>query len=152
MYAKSYYNLLQAGLHGSGLFLVNINSDLAGLHAVLQPSMYAVLFAAGWAARFGSGLFLIIQMIILLDFTQSWNDAWVANGEQDERWLYGLLALTVTCFAGVLGISGETLEAILSLAFGASSVLCCWLISPHRDCWLCMLLQHLPFAIPSLRL
>jgi hypothetical protein len=61
---------------------------------------------AGWAARFGSGLFLIIQMIILLDFTQSWNDAWVANGEQDERWLYGLLALTVTCFAGVLGISG----------------------------------------------
>ena len=27
-------------------------------------------------ARFGSGLFLIIQMIILLDFTQSWNDDW----------------------------------------------------------------------------
>uniref|UniRef100_A0A383VJK9 Serine incorporator n=1 Tax=Tetradesmus obliquus TaxID=3088 RepID=A0A383VJK9_TETOB len=62
--------------------------------------------AYGWAARFGSGLFLIIQMIILLDFTQSWNDAWVAHGEQDERWLYGLLGLTVTCFAGVLAISG----------------------------------------------
>lgn len=45
-------------------------------------------------------------MIILLDFTQSWNDAWVANGEEDERWLYGLLALTVTAFLGVLGISG----------------------------------------------
>jgi hypothetical protein len=45
-------------------------------------------------------------MIILLDFTQSWNDAWVAAGEEDERWLYGLLALTVTCFAGVVGISG----------------------------------------------
>jgi hypothetical protein len=49
---------------------------------------------------------LIIQMIILLDFTQSWNDAWVANGEDDPRWLYGLLGLTVTAFLGVLGISG----------------------------------------------
>jgi hypothetical protein len=51
-------------------------------------------------------LFLIIQMIILLDFTQSWNDAWVANGEDDPRWLYALLGLTVTAFLGVLGISG----------------------------------------------
>lgn len=64
--------------------------------------------SAGWAARFGSGLFLIIQMIILLDFTQSWNDTWVANGEQDERWLYGLLGLTVACFMGVLGIAGTS--------------------------------------------
>lgn len=63
---------------------------------------------AGWGARFGSGLFLVIQMIILLDFTQAWNDAWVAKGEEDERWLYGLLGLTVTCFAGVLGISGTS--------------------------------------------
>eukprot|EP00775_Hariotina_reticulata_P009592 gene9592-9755_t len=62
--------------------------------------------AYGWAARFGSGVFLIIQMIILLDFTQAWNDSWVANGEEDENWLYGLLALTVACFMGVLGISG----------------------------------------------
>lgn len=61
---------------------------------------------SGWAARFGSGVFLIIQMIILLDFTQAWNDLWVANGEEDENWLYGLLGLTVTCFLGVLGISG----------------------------------------------
>lgn len=50
-------------------------------------------------------------MIILLDFTQSWNDAWVANGEEDHRWLYGLLALTVAAFLGVLGISGGFLVA-----------------------------------------
>lgn len=61
---------------------------------------------AGWAARFGSAFFLVIQMIILLDFTQSWNNAWVANGEEDPRWLYGLLGLTVTAFLGVLGIAG----------------------------------------------
>jgi hypothetical protein len=61
---------------------------------------------AGWAARFGSGLFLIIQMVILLDFTQSWNDAWVAAGEEDDRWLYALLGFTVAAYAGVLAIAG----------------------------------------------
>ncbi len=58
------------------------------------------LCLAGWAARFGSGLFLVIQMIILLDFTQSWNDAWAAAGEDDDRWLYALLGVTVACFTG----------------------------------------------------
>lgn len=62
--------------------------------------------AYGWAARFGSGLFLIIQMVILLDFTQSWNDAWVAAGEEDDRWLYALLGFTVAAYAGVLAIAG----------------------------------------------
>eukprot|EP00877_Chromochloris_zofingiensis_P007278 jgi/Chrzof1/2803/UNPLg00717.t1 len=66
----------------------------------------SVVQAYGWAARFGSGLFLIIQMIILLDFTQSWNDAWVARGEEDDRWLYALLGITVAAFMGVLAIAG----------------------------------------------
>ena len=36
-------------------------------------------------SKFGSGLFLLVQVLILLDFTHSWNDAWV---EKDERkWL-----------------------------------------------------------------
>lgn len=46
-------------------------------------------------------------MIILLDFTQSWNDAWVARGEEDDRWLYALLGITVAAFMGVLAIAGE---------------------------------------------
>lgn len=76
-------------------------------HVMRRWSSLVLVCAAGWAARFGSGLFLIIQMIILLDFTQSWNDTWVKNGEDDERWLYGLLGLTVTSFLGVLGIAGQ---------------------------------------------
>ncbi|KAF8059424.1 erkB [Scenedesmus sp. PABB004] len=61
--------------------------------------------AYGWVARFGSGLFLVIQMVILLDFAQSWNDAWAAAGQDDERWLYALLGMTVAAFLGVLGIA-----------------------------------------------
>lgn len=33
-------------------------------------------------AQFGAGLFLLIQEIILLDFTHTWNDAWVEKDEQ----------------------------------------------------------------------
>lgn len=62
--------------------------------------------AYGWAARFGSGLFLIIQMLILVDFTAAWNEAWVAAGEDDDRWLYALLGLTVASYAGVLAMAG----------------------------------------------
>lgn len=37
---------------------------------------------AGSVSRFGSGLFLLIQVVILLDFTHNWNAAWVAKDEQ----------------------------------------------------------------------
>ncbi|KAG2493562.1 hypothetical protein HYH03_008376 [Edaphochlamys debaryana] len=65
-----------------------------------------VLDAYAWMARFGSGVFLVIQMIILLDFVQCWNDSWVAAGEEDERWLYGLMGLTVGAYAGTLTLAG----------------------------------------------
>lgn len=55
-------------------------------------------------ARFGSGLFLIIQMIILLDFVQGWNDSWVEAGEEDISWLYALLGVTLSSYAGVIGL------------------------------------------------
>lgn len=40
---------------------------------------------AGTLSKFGAGLFLLVQVLILLDFTHSWNDAWVAKDEQ--KWL-----------------------------------------------------------------
>jgi len=55
---------------------------------------------AGWLARVGSGLFLILQMVILLDFVQTWNDAWVSM--EDENYIYGLLGLTVRYIRGML--------------------------------------------------
>ncbi len=37
---------------------------------------------AGRVSRLGSGLFLLAQVIILLDFTHNWNATWVAKDEQ----------------------------------------------------------------------
>ena len=60
-------------------------------------SLFLLLFAPpafpsiAWTARVGSGFFLVIQMVILLDFVQSWNDSWVESGEEDVSWYYALL-------------------------------------------------------------
>jgi hypothetical protein len=40
-------------------------------------------------------VFLLIQMLILLDFTQAWNDEWVGLGEDNQKFLWALLGLTV---------------------------------------------------------
>lgn len=64
----------------------------------------------GWVARLGSGLFLVVQVVILLDFAQSWNDAWAARGEEDPRWLYSLLALTALALASVAAVAGVALH------------------------------------------
>ncbi|MCL7050424.1 hypothetical protein MKW94_014856 [Papaver nudicaule] len=55
-------------------------------------------------SKFGSGLFLLVQVIILLDATHTWNDAWV---EKDERkWYIALLAVSVGCYIAAFTISG----------------------------------------------
>ncbi|XP_026395838.1 probable serine incorporator, partial [Papaver somniferum] len=64
----------------------------------------------GTLSNFGSGLFLLVPVIILLDATNTWNDVWVERGER--KW-YGkhfhlcipLLAVFV-CYITTLTISG----------------------------------------------
>lgn len=40
------------------------------------------MICAGFLSKFGAGLFLLVQVIILLEFVHSWNDAWVEKDEQ----------------------------------------------------------------------
>ena len=61
---------------------------------------------AAWLARFGSPLFLVLQMVILLDLSQAWNDAWVEEGERDERFLYALLGATAAAYASAATAGG----------------------------------------------
>lgn len=39
-------------------------------------------FSAEILSKFGSGLFLLVQVVMLLDFTNNWNDSWVEKDEQ----------------------------------------------------------------------
>jgi len=55
-------------------------------------------------ARLASGVFLVVQMIILLDFAYSLNEAWVAK--ESTAWLVALIGTTLACFAGGLTLIG----------------------------------------------
>ncbi|XP_026445149.1 probable serine incorporator [Papaver somniferum] len=57
----------------------------------------------GTLSNFGSGLFLLVPVIILLDATNTWNDAWVERGER--KWCIPLLAVFV-CYMTAFTISG----------------------------------------------
>jgi len=45
-------------------------------------------------SKFGSGLFLLVQVVLLLDFVHGWNENWVTKDEQ-----FWLVALCCPCFS-----------------------------------------------------
>nr|CAD1829238.1 unnamed protein product [Ananas comosus var. bracteatus] len=55
-------------------------------------------------SKFGSGLFLLVQVILLLDFVHTWNDAWVEKDEQ--KWYIALLVISVVCYLATYAFSG----------------------------------------------
>ncbi|XP_068659641.1 uncharacterized protein [Aristolochia californica] len=64
-------------------------------------------------SKFGSGLFLLVQVILLLDFTHTWNDAWVQRDEQ--KWYIALLVVSVVCYLATYSFS-----AVLFIWFNPS--------------------------------
>lgn len=92
------HRLIQHGSWGVKVFLWIV------LMAV--PFFLPMGFIAGfaWVARVLSGLFLVIQMLLILDFAYVWSDSWV--NRDDNRWLAALLASSVASFAGGLTVIG----------------------------------------------
>ncbi|PPD97308.1 hypothetical protein GOBAR_DD05653 [Gossypium barbadense] len=76
-------------------------------------------------SKFGAGMFLLVQVIILLDFTHSWNDAWVEKDEQkwlaQFQWYIALLAVSIGCYL---------------VAFAFSGILFIWFNPSGHDCGL----------------
>ncbi|XP_011010290.1 PREDICTED: probable serine incorporator [Populus euphratica] len=64
----------------------------------------SVISVYGILSKFGAGLFLLVQVIILLDFTHTWNDAWVEKDEQ--KWYIALLSVSVGCYLAAFTFSG----------------------------------------------
>eukprot|EP00897_Mesotaenium_endlicherianum_P004540 jgi/Mesen1/4113/ME000216S03366 len=84
--------------HHGGWMIKFILWSLAVVLAFFAPNSLINFY--GSVARVGSGLFLLV--VILLDFTYSWNEAWVAK--DDQKWYVALLAISVGCY--VLVITG----------------------------------------------
>ncbi|KAG6435515.1 hypothetical protein SASPL_100389 [Salvia splendens] len=63
-----------------------------------------VIDVYGVISKFGAGCFLLVQVLILLEATHSWNDSWVAKDEQ--KWYIALLAVSVVCYLGAFTFTG----------------------------------------------
>jgi hypothetical protein len=105
------------GWHHGGWMVKLCLWALLTLLAFLAPN--SLIGAYGQLARFGSGLFLLVQVVILLDFSHSWNAAWVEKDEQ--KWYIALLAVSLFCFL---------------LAFTMAGLLLHWFAPSGQDCQL----------------
>ena len=65
--------------------------------------------AYAFCARLGSGVFLVIQMIIVLDLAFAWSESW-ASGEH-WGWIAGLLASTIGMYATAIALFVEMYAA-----------------------------------------
>ena len=57
-----------------------------------------------WFGLIGGFLFILIQLVLIIDFAHSWAEAWYGNYQEDESkgWLAALLVCTGLMFAGAL--------------------------------------------------
>ena len=55
-------------------------------------------------SKFGSGFFLLIQVVLLLDFVHGWNDKWV--GYDEQFWYVALFVVSLVCYAATFGFAG----------------------------------------------
>jgi len=76
-----------------------------------------------WFSLVGAAIFLLIQLVLLIDFAHSWSESWVSKMEdsEDPRGWYGLLV-------------GSTF-VLYSLAF-TLIVLLYYFFSDNGECWL----------------
>lgn len=71
-----------------------------------------------WACMFAGALFLLLQVVMLVDWSYHWNEEWGERSERNGKWQWYLLAIAVGTF--VFGIVMSVLNFIY--------------FAPHQDC------------------
>jgi len=79
-------------------------------------------YGFGWISIFVSGVFILIQLIVLIDFVHTWQENWLNTGEDDSRtvWQYLLVFFGVIFF-----LTGAVLFIAEIFMFGIGKT--CWL-------------------------
>ena len=63
----------------------------------------------------GGFLFILIQLILIIDFAHSWAEAWMGNYEETDNkgWLAALSIVTGTFYAGSITAIGKYIDLTL---------------------------------------
>jgi hypothetical protein len=93
--SKDGRSIIQDGLWGLK-FLILVALMVA---TFFIPNFVFIPFV--WISLFGAGIFILIQLILLVDFAHTWSEIWVAKYEQTQSrfWAFMLLASTFAMYA-----------------------------------------------------
>ncbi|KEG11397.1 putative serine incorporator [Trypanosoma grayi] len=94
-----------------------------------------------YACLVSSGIFLLMNVIFLVDFSYQWSDDWGRRSERSSKWMWYLLAMAVLCYAG--GVAFNVVSFVMYVphqncnynAFAISSVLVSGLIYTVLSIW-----------------
>lgn len=86
------------------LFLLGIT-----IAAFFIPNSFFMVY--GWIMVVGAGFFIIVQLMLLVEFAYSWNESWVLKMEDEEtdggsKWYYLLLVCTLVMIFGSIALTG----------------------------------------------
>lgn len=87
-----------------------------GVTTFFIPNGFFVVYA--YLCMFASALFLLLNIIFLVDFAYFWNDVWGRRSESNSKWMWYLLIVSAGSFLG-----GAVVSAVSFFYF-----------VPHADC------------------
>ncbi|CAL5440454.1 unnamed protein product [Camellia sinensis] len=90
------------GLHHGGWMMKIICWCLLVIFMFFLPNEIISFYET--SSKFGSGMFLLVQVVLLLDFVHGWNDKWVKYDEQ--FWYIALFVVSLVCFIATFCFSG----------------------------------------------
>ncbi|GAB2219979.1 hypothetical protein Droror1_Dr00007620 [Drosera rotundifolia] len=89
-------------IHHGGWMMKMISWCLVVVFMFFLPNEAISLYEK--SSKFGSGLFLLIQVVLLLDFVHRWSDTWV--GYDEKFWYIALFVISLVCYVGAFAFSG----------------------------------------------
>ncbi|XXG58517.1 hypothetical protein AAC387_Pa04g0816 [Persea americana] len=90
------------GLHHGGWMIKIISWCLVVLFMFFVPNGIISFYET--ISKFGSGLFLLVQVVLLLDFVHGWNEKWVKKDEQ--FWYVALFVVSLACYVVTFSFAG----------------------------------------------
>lgn len=90
------------GLHHGGWMMKVICWCLLVIFMFFLPNEMISFYET--ISKFGSGMFLLVQVVLLLDFVHRWNDTWV--GYDEQFWYVALFVVSLVCYVATFVFSG----------------------------------------------
>jgi len=121
MFSLSIYHFIQAimmiGVRVRGDCRVGLQDGWFGIKFILLAGLIVASFfipnqvfeVYGWIALIGSGVFILVQLVLLVDFAHSWAESWIGKHEEldgeSNVWWYALLGATIVMYLFSAGLT-----------------------------------------------